>query len=242
MHYMDAKKKKLDGNYTRMLQAILNKSWRQHPIKQQLYSHLPPIMKTIKIRWTRHVGHYWRSRNELISDVFLWTPSCGLAWQDDQLQPTYNSSMPIQDVALKTCRKQWTIGRGGERVRNICADSTTWWWWWFVNSYWPLAKTLSLREQGMRYTTLYFHSLYWWNIILLKRIIDFTAFITVYELNPIYCQTKRNQNKIFLTQYFLCYFLLANWYSILTVIFFLYWLFNKNLISQHWIFTATFFF
>ena len=23
--------KKLDGNYTRMLQAILNKSWRQHP-------------------------------------------------------------------------------------------------------------------------------------------------------------------------------------------------------------------
>ena len=26
--------KKLDGNYTRMLQAILNKSWRQHPAKQ----------------------------------------------------------------------------------------------------------------------------------------------------------------------------------------------------------------
>ena len=39
--------KKLDGNYTRMLQAILNKFWRQHPTKWQLYSHLPPIMKTI---------------------------------------------------------------------------------------------------------------------------------------------------------------------------------------------------
>ena len=25
--------KKLDGNYTRMLRAILNKSWRQHPTK-----------------------------------------------------------------------------------------------------------------------------------------------------------------------------------------------------------------
>ena len=25
--------KKLDGNYTRMLRAILNKSWRQHPHK-----------------------------------------------------------------------------------------------------------------------------------------------------------------------------------------------------------------
>ena len=28
--------KKLDGNYTRMLWAILNKSWRQHPTKHQL--------------------------------------------------------------------------------------------------------------------------------------------------------------------------------------------------------------
>ena len=42
--------KKLDGNYTRMLQAILNKSWRQYPKKQQLYSQQPPIMKTIKVR------------------------------------------------------------------------------------------------------------------------------------------------------------------------------------------------
>ena len=28
--------KKLDGKYTRMLRAILNKSWKQHPTKQQL--------------------------------------------------------------------------------------------------------------------------------------------------------------------------------------------------------------
>ena len=37
--------KKLDSNYTRMLRAILNKSWRQHPTKQQLYGHLPPDMR-----------------------------------------------------------------------------------------------------------------------------------------------------------------------------------------------------
>ena len=42
--------KKLDSNYTRMLQAILNKSWRQHSKKHELYSHLPPIMKTIQVR------------------------------------------------------------------------------------------------------------------------------------------------------------------------------------------------
>ena len=42
--------KKLDGNYIRMLQAILNKSWRQHPTRHQLYGHLPPITKTIQVR------------------------------------------------------------------------------------------------------------------------------------------------------------------------------------------------
>ena len=41
--------KKLDGNYTRMLRAILNKSWRQHPTRHQLYGHLPPITKTIQV-------------------------------------------------------------------------------------------------------------------------------------------------------------------------------------------------
>ena len=60
--------KKLDGNYTRMLQAILKKSWWQHSTRHhQLYGHLPPITKTIQVRWTRHEGHFWRSRDELIS-------------------------------------------------------------------------------------------------------------------------------------------------------------------------------
>ena len=71
--------KKLDGNYTRMLWAILNKSWRQHLTKQQLYGHLPPIMKTIKVRQTRHAGHCWKRRDKLISDVLLWSPSHGRA-------------------------------------------------------------------------------------------------------------------------------------------------------------------
>ena len=69
--------KKLDGNYRRMLQAILNKSWRQHPTKHQLYGHLPPITKTIQVRRTRHAGHCWRSKDEHISDVLLWTPTYG---------------------------------------------------------------------------------------------------------------------------------------------------------------------
>ena len=67
--------KKLDGNYARMQPAILTKPRKQHPTKQQLYGHLPPIWKTIQVRWTRHVGYYWRSTDKLQSDILLWTPS-----------------------------------------------------------------------------------------------------------------------------------------------------------------------
>ena len=35
--------------------------------------------------------------------------------QDDQLEPTYNSSVLKQDVALKTYPKQWMIEMGSER-------------------------------------------------------------------------------------------------------------------------------
>ena len=39
--------------------------------------------------------------------------------QDNQLEPIYSSSVPIWDVALKTCPKQWTIEKGGERGSGI---------------------------------------------------------------------------------------------------------------------------
>ena len=71
--------RRLDGNYTRMLRAVLNKSWRQHPTRPQLYGHFTPITKTIQVRRTRHAGHCWRSKDELISDVLLWTPTYGCA-------------------------------------------------------------------------------------------------------------------------------------------------------------------
>ena len=124
--------KKLDGNYTRMLQAILNKSWRQHPTKQQLYSHQTPITKTIKVRQTRHTGHCWRSRDELISDVLLWTPSHGHA-KAGRPAETYIQQL-CEDMGCSpedlpgaiNERVEWR-----ERVRDIRAGGMTrWWWWW----------------------------------------------------------------------------------------------------------------
>ena len=69
--------KKQDANYTRMLQAVFNKSWNQHPTKQLLYSHLPPISQTIHEKWARHSKHCCANKNDLINDVLLWTPIHG---------------------------------------------------------------------------------------------------------------------------------------------------------------------
>ena len=41
--------------------------------------HLLSITKTIQVRRTRHAGHCWRSKDELTSDVLLWTPTYGRA-------------------------------------------------------------------------------------------------------------------------------------------------------------------
>ena len=39
--------------------------------------------------------------------------------QDDQLEPTCNSSVAIQDVALKTYQKRWTIEWGDGKDSGI---------------------------------------------------------------------------------------------------------------------------
>ena len=112
-----------------MLQAILNKSWRQHPTKQLLHGHLPPITKTIKIRRTRHVGHYLRSRDQLVSDVFLWTSWRGWAKAEQPGQTSIqqlcaNTGCSPEDLPETIDYKEgWQ-----ERIRNIRADDATWWW------------------------------------------------------------------------------------------------------------------
>ena len=118
--------KKLDGNYTGMLRAILNKSWRQHPTRHQLYGHRPPITKTIQVRRTRHAGHCWRSKDELISDVLLWIPIYGRA-KAGRPAPTYIQQLcedtgcsPEDLPEVMNESEKWR-----ERVWDIRASGTT---------------------------------------------------------------------------------------------------------------------
>ena len=117
---------RIGRNFCKKLRAILNKSWWQYTTRHQLYGHLPPITETIQVRRTRHAGHCWRSRDELISDVLLWTPTYGRA----------KAGRPARTCIQRLCedtgcspedlpeamndREKWR-----ERVRNIRASGTT---------------------------------------------------------------------------------------------------------------------
>ena len=116
-------KKKLNGNYTRRLRAILNKSLRQLPTKHQLYAHPPPITKTIKVKRTRHMGHCWRSKDELIRDVLQKTPSYGRA-KEGRPPRTYiqqlcvDTGYSLEDLpGTMDSREGWR-----ERIREISAS------------------------------------------------------------------------------------------------------------------------
>ena len=133
-----------------MLQAILNKSWRQHPTKQQLYGHLPPITKIIQVRRTRHVEHCRSSRDELISDILLWTSSYGRA-KAGQPARTYiqhlcaNTGCSLEDLlGVMDNREGWW-----KRVREICAGGATWWWW--IPSHFIDDLPFKLRRPSLKY-------------------------------------------------------------------------------------------
>ena len=50
-------KKKIDGNYTRMLYVVLNKSWKQYFVKQQFYIQIPLISESIQVKQAIHTGN-----------------------------------------------------------------------------------------------------------------------------------------------------------------------------------------
>ena len=151
-----------------MLRAILNKSWRQHPTRHQLYGHLPLITKTIQVRWARHAGHCWRSRDELVSDVLLWTLTYGQAKAGrpartyiQQLCEDTRYSPEDLPVAMND-RKKWR-----ERVRDIRAGGTTWWWW------------LNLFADVNLFTHFYF---YFFHIFSNKNYIYIYIYIYIYVI------------------------------------------------------------
>ena len=68
-----ARRKRLDGTYTRMLRTAYNISWRRHPTNKYLYGSLPCISDVVKRRRLSLAGHVTR-HNEPAGRLLLWTP------------------------------------------------------------------------------------------------------------------------------------------------------------------------
>ena len=151
-----------------MLRAVLNKSWRQHPTRHQLYGHLPPITKTIQVKRNRHTGHCWRSKDELISDVLLWTPTYGHA-KAGRPARTYIQQLcedtgcnPEDLPEAMNDREKWR-----ERVRDIRAGGTTWWWWHLNSPVISLQWGMTLLFQQVPWI---WHETIWWQGFNLRDI------------------------------------------------------------------------
>ena len=117
--------KSLDGAYTRMLRAVLNISWKQHPTKKELYGNIPPLSVIIRERRMRFAGHCGCSKDELARDVLLWHPRQGKTpigrparTYIDQLRD--DSGITSEDLSTAMLDRQgWK-----ERVKTVRASST----------------------------------------------------------------------------------------------------------------------
>ena len=141
-----------EGILTHMYHFLLQ-SWQQHPTRHQLYGHLPPITKTIQVRRTRHAGHCWRSRDELIRDVLLWIPTHGRA-KAGRPARTYIQQLcedtgccPEDLPRAMNDREEWR-----ERVRDIRAASTIW-WWWYIYIYAERQPSAQFNRRALHYVS-----------------------------------------------------------------------------------------
>ena len=101
---------------------------------------------------TRHAGHCWRSKDELISDVLLWTPTYGCA-KAGRPARTYIQQLcedtgcnPEDLPEAMNDREKWR-----ERVRDIRAGGATWWWWWNMISDRPTSIMVRVFGNGPEY-------------------------------------------------------------------------------------------
>ena len=191
-----------------MLWAILNQSWKQHPRKQQLYGYLLPISKTITIRQTRHVGHYWRSQDEFISYILLWTSSHGHVGVRQPAR-TYlqqlcmDTRCSLEDLLeAMNDRDKWH-----KRVREICTSDTTWgWrWWWYIYIYIYIHENVQKMKKhkifkGWFYSLNYYFSItnyitQIWNRMLPYRNKMFKTFSSFSLLLIIHAPWWRSKNR-----------------------------------------------
>ena len=79
--------------------------------------------KTIQIRQTKHVGHYCRSKDELISNILLWT-LIGLGIGIEKESGKSMLSVWLDDVVSKSCPWSEILEKVAQSWRLVCWTCT----------------------------------------------------------------------------------------------------------------------
>ena len=93
---------------------------KQHLTKRQLYGHLSPITQIIQVRWEKHAGHYWRSKDKLINKILQRTPTHGHT-SFYQLAKTYIHWLSADTGCHQEDLPRWMVTESKE--------STLSWWY-----------------------------------------------------------------------------------------------------------------
>ena len=117
------------GNCTKMLHAIFNKSWKQHPQNSSCKTTVLPSLKPSKLDEQDMLDT--AGDDKLISDVFLWTIFHRPASVERPIV-TYLQQLPtdtgcsLEDLPkAMDDRDKWR-----RRVRENRAISPSYWWWY----------------------------------------------------------------------------------------------------------------
>ena len=148
MHNLDPKKTageeargQLYKNAASNIEQVLEATPHKAPTIRPPTSH----HENYQVRRTRHAGHCWRSRVELISDVLLWTHTYSRAkagrpaWTYIQQLCVDTGCSPEDLPEAMNDRKKWR-----ERVRHIRAVGTTWYIYIYIYIYCQHLSSVSL--------------------------------------------------------------------------------------------------
>ena len=134
----------------------MNKSWKQHPTKWQLYSYLHTISQTIHVRWTIHVGHCWRSGQTLKwyspMDSSTWTHQCWLTCKTHHKLCADTGCYLEHLLMVMTYRDWWSESESGESVLSSWLDMISSGYFYLVIIIWYLSHMFQLNNNNNNHT------------------------------------------------------------------------------------------
>ena len=116
---------------------------KKYPTQQQVYGHLPLILRTIRVRRARYSRHCWLDKDELISDVLQWTPTHGhtsAGWLAKMYVHQLCPDIGYRLVDLPGAMADWD--GWWERLKGICTvgddDEVSILFWFSSNGHWRI--------------------------------------------------------------------------------------------------------